>query len=181
MSEERKIYHHGHVDSEYEREDLSPGAIFAFLAGLAIAGVLIYFIVDGMYKFLDAYWKSNQPTQNPLVVSTNPNSRDIGLADIQQFPQPRLETNERIELNGFRLAEEQQLHSYGWVDKSAGTVHIPIETAMQMLVQRGLPTTPKVGTAPASTVEMTKQAAATADTSQKTPAKPSQTTPQRKK
>jgi hypothetical protein len=103
------------------------------------------------------------------------------LADIQQFPQPRLETNERIELNGFRLAEEQQLHSYGWVDKDAGVVHIPIETAMQMLVQHGLPTTPRVGTVPASTVQMTEQAAARADTSQKTQAKPPQTTPQRKK
>jgi len=181
MSEERKIYHHGHVDSEYEREDMSPGAIFSFLAGLAIAGVLIYFIVDGMYKFLDAYWRSNQPTQNPLVVPTNPDSRDIGLADIQQFPQPRLETNERVELNGFRLAEEQKLHSYGWIDKDAGIVHIPIEAAMQMLVQRGLPTTPRVGTPPTSTVQMTEQAAAKADTSQKAPAKPPQTTLQRKK
>jgi hypothetical protein len=181
MNKDRKLDHQDHLDAEYEREDLSPGAIFSFLAGLAIAGVLIYFIVNGMYKFLDAYWRTHQPTQNPLVVSNAPDSRDISLADIQQFPQPRLETNERIELNGFRLAEEQKLHSYGWVDKDAGVVHIPIETAMQMLVQHGLPTTPKVGTAPTSTVQMTQQAAAKADTSQKTPAKPPHTTLQRKK
>lgn len=181
MSEDRKIHHHGHVDSEYEREDMSPGAVFSFLAGLAIAGVLIYFIVEGMYKFLDAYQRSHEPPQNPLVVPSGPDTRDITLADVKQFPQPRLETNERNELNGFRLQEEQQLHSYGWVDKDAGVVHIPIETAMQMLVERGLPTTPRVGTAPSSTVQMTEQAAAKADTSQKTPAKPPQTTLQRKK
>jgi len=174
MSEERKIYHHGHVDSEYEREDMSPGVIFSFLAGIAIACVLIYFIVIGMYKFLDSYQRSHQAPQNPLVVPSGPDTRDITVADVQQFPQPRLETNERVELKGFRLAEEQQLHSYGWVDKNAGVVHIPIEQAMQLLAQRGLPTTPKTGTAPASTVQMTEQAAAKADHSQKTPAKPAQ-------
>src|SRR5208282_5249649 len=31
------------------------------------------------------------------------------------------------------------LHSYGWVDEKAGTVRIPIERAMDLLVQRGLP------------------------------------------
>jgi FtsZ-interacting cell division protein ZipA len=181
MSEEPKLYHHGHVDEEYEREDMTPGTIFAFLVGLAIACALVYFIIIGMYKVLDSYARSHQPAENPLVVPTSPDSRDITLADVNKFPQPRLETNERIELNGFRLAEEQELHSYGWVDKDAGTVHIPIEQAMQILAQRGLPTTPRVGTAPASTVQMTEQAAAKADTSQKTPAKPPQTTLQRKK
>ncbi len=181
MSEERKIPHHGHVDSEYEREDMTPGTVFSFLIGLAVACVLVYFIIIGMYKFLDSYQRAHESAQNPLVTPTSPDSRDITLADVKQFPQPRLETNERVEINGFRLAEEQQLHSYGWVDKNAGVVHIPIEQAMQLLAQRGLPTTPRVGTAPASTVQMTEQAAAKSDTSQKTPAKPPQTTPQRKK
>jgi len=31
------------------------------------------------------------------------------------------------------------LYSYGWVDEKAGTVHIPIERAMDLIVQRGLP------------------------------------------
>ncbi len=36
------------------------------------------------------------------------------------FPQPRLETSEPTEIRDFRLKEEQQLHSYGWVDQQAG-------------------------------------------------------------
>ena len=83
--------------------------------------------------------RSSRPPQNPLVVSSDPDTRVIKPGDVAQFPQPRLETNERVELNGFRLAEEQELHSYGWVDKSGGVVHIPIEVAMQLLAQRGLP------------------------------------------
>jgi len=37
------------------------------------------------------------------------------------------------------MIEEKALYTYGWVDEKAGTVHIPIERAMDLLVQRGLP------------------------------------------
>ena len=35
------------------------------------------------------------------------------------------------------MKEEAELHSYGWVDKNAGTVHIPIEDAMRLMLERG--------------------------------------------
>jgi hypothetical protein len=79
------------------------------------------------------------------------------------FPQPRLEINERTEIRDFRLEEEQQLHSYGWVDQPAGTVHIPIDQAMQLIAARGLPTTPKTGTVPPSIVNTIKDAADKSD------------------
>ncbi|OLC96545.1 MAG: hypothetical protein AUH86_09440 [Acidobacteria bacterium 13_1_40CM_4_58_4] len=60
-----------------------------------------------------------------------------------KFPEPRLEINERTQLNGFRLDEEKKLNSYGWVDQKAGVVHIPIERAMQIVAQRGLPVRPQ--------------------------------------
>ena len=59
------------------------------------------------------------------------------------FPSPRLEVDERSQLNSIRLAEENTLHSYGWVDEKAGTVRIPIERAMDLLVRRGLPVRPQ--------------------------------------
>ncbi|MEZ4616096.1 MAG: hypothetical protein R2867_11425 [Caldilineaceae bacterium] len=34
---------------------------------------------------------------------------------------------------------EMRLHSYGWIDQEAGTVHIPIERAMELVVSEGLP------------------------------------------
>ena len=66
-------------------------------------------------------------------------------SDIATFPQPRLESNERFEINDFRVQEEKILNSYGWVDQQAGVVRIPIDRAMQLLVQRGLPTRPQAG------------------------------------
>jgi hypothetical protein len=35
--------------------------------------------------------------------------------------------------------EQEILKSYGWVDKQNGVVRIPIERAMQMTLERGLP------------------------------------------
>ncbi len=36
--------------------------------------------------------------------------------------------------------EDARLHTYGWLDQNAGVVHIPIERAIDALLQRGLPT-----------------------------------------
>jgi hypothetical protein len=39
----------------------------------------------------------------------------------------------------YRAAQQQKLNSYGWVDRSAGTIRIPIERAIELTAQRGLP------------------------------------------
>ncbi len=62
------------------------------------------------------------------------------------------------------------MHSYGWVDQPAGVVRIPIDRAMELLAQRGLPTRPQAGTVPPSEINMVKQAARRSDTSRQ-PAK----------
>jgi len=38
-----------------------------------------------------------------------------------------------------RAAQEAVLHSYGWVDRNAGIVRIPVEQAMQKLLEERLP------------------------------------------
>jgi hypothetical protein len=135
-------------NNEFEHQDLSPQSVYLFLAGLAVAGIIIYFVLWGMYHFLDSYRRAHQPAQNPLVQQTETDTRIVPPSEITNFPQPRLERNERTELNDFRLGEEQQLNSYGWVDQPAGVVHIPIDRAMQLVAQQGLPTTPRTGTIP---------------------------------
>ena len=67
---------------------------------------------------------------------------------------PMLEVIEGVELRKDLMNQEDQLNSYGWVDQKAGVAHIPIERAMELIAQRGLPTVPpaKAGgiTTPAS-------------------------------
>ena len=143
MSEETIKHGETSAHGEFEREDLSAKGVFSFLIGLAAVCVLVYFILRGMYAYLDAYQKAHQPPQSPLVKTTEADTRTVAPEDITKFPQPRLERNERLEINDFRLQEEKTLNSYGWVDEKAGVVRIPIERAMQLVEQRGLPTRPQ--------------------------------------
>jgi len=58
-----------------------------------------------------------------------------------QPPQPRLQVAPSLDLRKKRAQAELLLNSYGWVDKQAGVIHIPIEQAMKQVAQRGLPVT----------------------------------------
>ena len=128
----------------FEREDLGAKAIFGFLIGLAVLGVLVYFAANGTYRALNAYSEAHQPAQSPLKQTTEGDTRDLQASKVTRrientFPQPLLETDERNELNDFRTQEEKQLNSYGWVDQKVGVMHIPIERAMELVAERGLP------------------------------------------
>ena len=131
-----------HEEIEFEQQDLSAAGILGFLAGLAIVGLVMHIALLGMYKYLDRYDKTHQPPQNPLVKAANVDTRQATSQDINKFPLPRLETNERGQLYDQRIKEEEILNSYGWVDQNAGVAHIPIDRAMQIVAQRGLPTAP---------------------------------------
>jgi hypothetical protein len=54
-------------------------------------------------------------------------------------PGPRLEVTLDQVLGQVRADEAALLHSYGWVDQQAGIVRIPIDRAMTLLTERGLP------------------------------------------
>jgi hypothetical protein len=153
-------------DAGFEREDLGSRPIFGFLISLVIVGILIYYLLWGMFRFLDTYNRQHERPVSPMVVPEE-ETRTAGREQIQQFPEPRLEDNERTELNDFRYGEEERLNSYGWVDQNAGIVHIPITRAMELIAQQGLPTTPLAGAepAPSSPVNLAKQAAEKSDTS----------------
>jgi hypothetical protein len=124
----------------YERSDIGAGAVLYFLLGLVVAGALTYFVVDSLYSYLDQRSEAEQAPLNPLVTNAPADTRHIANDYPQDaFPNPRLETDERGQLNAIRLKEEQTLSTYDWIDKNAGTVRIPIDRAMDLIAQRGLP------------------------------------------
>jgi hypothetical protein len=140
---------------EFEREDLEAKPILIFLVVLTVICVLVALLLRGMYSYMDARENRNQSDQSPLVQQTTADTRVVGPGEITKFPQPRLESTETKEINAFRLQEEQTLNSYGWVDQQAGVVRIPINRAMELMAQRGLPTRPQAG-APASAAKAKK-------------------------
>jgi hypothetical protein len=132
----------GHGD--FEREDLSPKSILYFLLVLAVGTVVCVVMIGGVYDFLDKREKASQPPVSPLVTNVPEDTRHVAPHYPQTaFPDPRLEEDERNQLNGIRRAEQEKLYSYGWVDQQAGTVRIPIERAMDLLIERGLPVRPQ--------------------------------------
>jgi hypothetical protein len=156
--------------TEFEREDLSSRAVFAFMIGLAIIGVVIYFILVGMYSYLDSYEHSQMTSASPLAPSTEVTSRRIEFAPghgdyvdkkFKENGAPILEYDERGQFRDFLMNQEKQLNSYGWVDETAGVAHIPIERAMELTVQRGLPVRPPAAAANAAAAAKASVAKAT--------------------
>jgi hypothetical protein len=119
----------------YERRDLSPRVIGLFLVGLVVATALTLVAVWGLFDYYAARLARTDQPPSPL-------------ADVRQVPpEPRLQVSGAEDLAAFLAKEKAELHSYGWVDRKAGTVRIPIDRAMELLLQRGLSTTPqKAGT-----------------------------------
>jgi hypothetical protein len=138
-----------HLDhNDFEREDLSPGGVFYFMAGLAVVGVVIYFIVVGMYTFLDRYEREHQAAISPMM-TPKADTRIVTHEDTQAFPQPRLEENERTQITDYVLKADRQLLTYDWVNKDRGVVRIPIDRAMDLIAERGLPVRPETSVAAA--------------------------------
>jgi hypothetical protein len=124
---------------DYERSDIGVAGIVYFIVGLAVATFLVHLVLAGLYDFLDKRARTHQPPVNALIENV-PGSEDTRHIPPhypdKAFPEPRLETNERGQLDDIRLNEERTLNSYGWVDQKAGTVRIPIERAMELEAQR---------------------------------------------
>lgn len=135
----------------FEHRDISLAGVIYFLVGLAASVVLVYFLMDGLYKFLDKRVESEQPPASPLATNAPADTRHLAVdyRDYlkQNFPSPQLETDERTQLDGARMDEAQTLSTYGWVDQQAGIVRIPIDRAMDLIVERGLPVRAPAGAA----------------------------------
>jgi hypothetical protein len=132
-------YGHG----SFEREDLSAAGVLYFIAGVAALGLVGLLLMIGFYKLLDERASKAQPEVSPLATNVPKDTRNLaeGYKDYlkDNFPAPRLEIDERTELNDDRIAEEEKLNSYGYLDDSHVTVRIPIDRAMDLIAQRGLP------------------------------------------
>jgi hypothetical protein len=151
MNEELN-HNQSNPDTSFEREDLSTRGVFAFMIGLAIVGFVIYFIIRGMYGFLDEYERKQANMASPLAPGASASARYIpyhpaqGDSVSETFKEngaPMLEYDERGQFKDFLLKQEDQLNSYGWVDQQAGVAHIPITRAMDLIVERGLPVLPQ--------------------------------------
>jgi hypothetical protein len=137
----------------YEASDVSATGIAVFLASL-LAFVAVFFVFCfGMGKVINNQlikrdgppnkWNDLQHASGevPKNMASNPAMEQQQLQQMtQRFPTPRLETDDgNQDLADLHVRESLLLEHYSWVDRSQGKVRIPIERAMQLIVQSGLP------------------------------------------
>ncbi len=113
----------------HETTDVNIRAILGFGLGLLVVGVAIHVAVWLLFMFFSARDTARVALQYPLAAGQ----------EARLPPEPRLQTNPRQDLRNFHAEEDAVLGSYGWVDRNAGVVRIPIDDAMRITVERGLP------------------------------------------
>jgi hypothetical protein len=65
--------------------------------------------------------------------------RTVTTAALAHIPGPRLQIDPRQDLAALRNAEDERLSGYGWINRQQKAVRMPIERAMGMTLERGLP------------------------------------------
>ena len=113
----------------HETSDVYLGGVFVFALGLLVTLVIVHLLTWMLFAFLAKRETAHSLPQYPLAAGQ----------EERVPPAPRLQANPREELRQLRAAEDAVLNSYGWVDKSQGVARMPIDEAMKLVVQRGLP------------------------------------------
>ena len=59
--------------------------------------------------------------------------------DTGGFPAPRIQPDPAEELTSMKKEDLGRLAEYGWIDRRAGIAHIPVDRAITILAEKGLP------------------------------------------
>ncbi|HEX6163449.1 MAG TPA: hypothetical protein VFZ31_08790 [Vicinamibacterales bacterium] len=118
--------------AKYEHTDIDVAVGYKFALWLSVAMVISIAIVYGTFWFFEGRTRSanEQAQKYPLAASV----------PAKAPPTPNLQTQPFRDVYALREAENKKLTEYGWVDKDGGVTHIPIDRAMEVMLQRGFPT-----------------------------------------
>lgn len=120
----------------HETRDATVRYIVYFGIAMAVSVVAAFLVSWGLLRFLEHHQSLGSPA-SPLA-----KGRVLPPPGL-----PRLQAHPNQDLQKYLAREKEILDSYGWVDKKDGIVRIPIQRAMNILLQNGLPirnsTTPK--------------------------------------
>ena len=120
----------------YETRDANVRGVFSFMVYLAIVLVFTLLVCWGLFRYFSA------ELANPAPASPFTGTRQLPSG-------PQLQVNPRQDFLKFRAEQEQSLESYAWENRAAGTVRVPIDRAMELLLQKGVPVAGETSTAEA--------------------------------
>ena len=110
----------------YEDAKVPVGKLFAFAAG--VVGLVVLGVLGSAAVF--HFFVRHQPLGPPASP----------FEDVRAIPAaPRLQVEAPVDLKRYRADQDKILEGYGWVDAPAGVVRIPVDRAMDILLQKGYP------------------------------------------
>lgn len=112
--------------NRYEKSDVGFRFALVFITALIAVVVVILIVLTWFYRII--------APKPQLAASTQ-------TADAPRMlpPEPRLQSDPVQDMIKHRAEEEQKMKSYGWVDSNAGIARIPVDRALQLTAERGLP------------------------------------------
>jgi hypothetical protein len=121
--------HIDNVDVEHEHRDVNVRLILAVAGGLVVTAVIVHLAMFGLFRYFEEREAVRKPRAYPLAS-----------LETQLPPEPRIQARPAENLMELQRRDQDILSNYGWVDERAGIARIPIEQAMRLTVERGLPT-----------------------------------------
>jgi len=148
----------------YERSDVRVKGVVVFMVAMGIFVVVTALLSYGIGKVLFAHMKKEDGPKSKWAtmmdlrslgnLPNNPELQKKMETVTQQFPAPRLQTDDGSQdVADLHEREDLLLENYSWVNQAQGKVRIPIERAMALIAQSGLPVAPQKKDVPLMTGE----------------------------
>lgn len=116
--------------AQHEHTDIDPAVGYKFALWLSVAMFISFGIVYGAFWFFEGQART---------ASAAAQKYPLAAGQTKEPPAPNLQTQPFKDIYLLREAEATKLGAYGWVDKDGGVTHIPIDRAMDVMLQRGFP------------------------------------------
>ena len=111
----------------YEPGDVNAVSVTKFGIGMAFLVLVFLFGVVGLFRYFAKRAAEAQPPVPPMG------------AMVEKLPPgPRLEANPSLDMKEMREAEDRKLKQYAWIDPDKGVVQIPVDRAMDLILEKGL-------------------------------------------
>lgn len=120
-----------HEPAEFDSE-IQVRAIFLVLAGLALLVALSFAGVFGFSRVLKSRSVARDPAPLPVAEANQPRPR----------PRAALQASPPAEMARYAREEEAALSAWAWVDRAGGVAQIPVDRALEIVAERGLPVPP---------------------------------------
>ena len=116
--------------AQHEHTDIDPSVGYKFAVWLVVAMLMSVAIVYGTFYFFERQQKAADVTMQKYPLAAG---------QVKQPPSPNLQNQPFKDIYSLRKTEAEKQTSYGWVDKEGGIARIPIDRAMEVMLQRGFP------------------------------------------